>query len=194
MRSSWVALHPEGVDRNLGDRMGGLVVLHGSPSTRRAWIEIPDHADEAAPCTVALHPEGVDRNSKLLTNGVLAKPSPSTRRAWIEIFAQTTYRHAWSRSPSTRRAWIEILTSLTMTATRSSPSTRRAWIEIPKSRPRRRRSSSPSTRRAWIEMPSRTIRCSITSVALHPEGVDRNHIYTRSSVDTIGRPPPGGRG
>ena len=57
-----VALHPEGVDRNLkwpGVGAEGAA----SPSTRRAWIEILEElracGDDAL---VALHPEGVDRN------------------------------------------------------------------------------------------------------------------------------------
>ena len=35
---------------------------------------------------------------------------------------------------------------------------------------------SPSTRRAWIEMLSWFGVPLITTVALHPEGVDRNHL------------------
>ena len=60
-----------------------------------------------------------------------------------------------------------------------SPSTRRAWIEI-----LRRREHignllrSPSTRRAWIEIPVLQVFVRfVQSVALHPEGVDRNSIY-----------------
>ena len=57
-----VALHPEGVDRNVHvDVCGNYVVL--SPSTRRAWIEIPVKLTCCpARYVVALHPEGVDRN------------------------------------------------------------------------------------------------------------------------------------
>ena len=58
----WVALHPEGVDRNRALRRYSRIV-EGSPSTRRAWIEI----DEAVTMLYAL------------------AESPSTRRAWIEI-------------------------------------------------------------------------------------------------------------
>ena len=57
-----VALHPEGVDRN--------IALKDLISKLRK---------------VALHPEGVDRNPSipyLAKGGIL---SPSTRRAWIEI-------------------------------------------------------------------------------------------------------------
>ena len=57
-----VALHPEGVDRNPQVTPGQNSFL-ASPSTRRAWIEIrfPD-AQVALIVPVALHPEGVDRN------------------------------------------------------------------------------------------------------------------------------------
>ena len=59
-----VALHPEGVDRNFVLlRRGGVVFW--SPSTRRAWIEMP------AP----------------VRNQIRSTPSPSARRAWIEIGA-----------------------------------------------------------------------------------------------------------
>ena len=57
-----VALHPEGVDRNVPDGMWDYRVVM-SPSTRRAWIEIRKSSAR------------IDR----------AEESPSTRRAWIEI-------------------------------------------------------------------------------------------------------------
>ena len=79
-----------------------------SPSSRRAWIEIPKCGNVAGACFVALLAEGVDRNMQeivftvvdnrvaLLAEGVdrnprgvvgeqLLHPSPSSRRAWIEI-------------------------------------------------------------------------------------------------------------
>ena len=79
-----------------------------SPSTRRAWIEIPvplpglhvvpqvalhpEGVDRNSAVTnrsglnmVALHPEGVDRNYLNYTISILTSQSPSTRRAWIEI-------------------------------------------------------------------------------------------------------------
>ena len=101
-----VALLAEGVDRNTF-RAVPLSVSFLSPSSRRAWIEIP------CPCTgsggrgVALLAEGVDRNDTpiipssrgfvaLLAEGVdrntkdeflnmMTKESPSSRRAWIEM-------------------------------------------------------------------------------------------------------------
>ena len=58
-----VALLAEGVDRNVNVGADELVVC-GSPSSRRAWIEIwPLRKSSRRPC-VALLAEGVDRNSK----------------------------------------------------------------------------------------------------------------------------------
>ena len=61
-----VALHPEGVDRNLS-RFRHLAFLDKSPSTRRAWIEICGRFTRFITIYVALHPEGVDRNNEALT-------------------------------------------------------------------------------------------------------------------------------
>ena len=56
-----VALHPEGVDRNIA--LKDLISkLRKSPSTRRAWIEIVP-----------------------TVSAVSCASSPSTRRAWIEM-------------------------------------------------------------------------------------------------------------
>ena len=79
-----VALLAEGVDRNCPEDVVQLV-LRGSPSSRRAWIEISIGSIEGAVSGVALLAEGVDRNS---IDGVSRKHdlrSPSSRRAWIEI-------------------------------------------------------------------------------------------------------------
>ena len=56
-----VALLAEGVDRNCG-RLESRIGQRGSPSSRRAWIEI--HLNIRVCC---------------------ADGSPSSRRAWIEI-------------------------------------------------------------------------------------------------------------
>ena len=56
-----VALHPEGVDRN-------LTLINTTGNT-----------------IVALHPEGVDRNTLDPEIYGSCNASPSTRRAWIEI-------------------------------------------------------------------------------------------------------------
>ena len=108
-RISWgdVALLAEGVDRNTVKNVPGQE-LGRSPSSRRAWIEIPPFA-----------PSFVRKQS-----------SPSSRRAWIEmqnlrsasggtavaLLAEGVDRNPRSapwlkekaRSPSSRRAWIEI--------------------------------------------------------------------------------------
>ena len=103
----FVALHPEGVDRN--HKAHGITV---------------------AKSVVALHPEGVDRNRPCLIREVYRAGSPSTRRAWIEIFLDA-HREISQQSPSTRRAWIEIRKeSSSLRCNWRSPSTRRAWIEI----------------------------------------------------------------
>ena len=80
----YVALHPEGVDRNFN---------------RFAKVK---------ETFVALHPEGVDRNREISVAAVAACiRSPSTRRAWIEIRMSSSV-NVNAASPSTRRAWIEI--------------------------------------------------------------------------------------
>ena len=62
-RRVFVALHPEGVDRN---RLWPIraSVMSASPSTRRAWIEIKGIDLSEHQGSVALHPEGVDRNRR----------------------------------------------------------------------------------------------------------------------------------
>ena len=123
--------------------------------------------------------------------------SPSTRRAWIEIPTVRKKEFFKEESPSTRRAWIEMIIVLSV-----------ALSTYP----------SPSTRRAWIEMAVRCARKASATVALHPEGVDRNSVEqvrpltlsdlspsTRRAwieIGTVtnagglgeGRPPPGERG
>ena len=56
-----VALLTEGVDRNTGAYPSGLR-RSGSPSSRRAWIEIVYRLFCHRRCRVALLTEGVDRN------------------------------------------------------------------------------------------------------------------------------------
>ena len=78
-----------------------------SPSSQRAWIEIPRHPPRRKGSTVALLAEGVDRNSisvvwtracmvALLAEGVDRNPSISRMTS------------AYAQSPSSQRAWIEI--------------------------------------------------------------------------------------
>ena len=70
-----------------------------SPSTRRAWIEIPAGRVGNSPPAVALHPEGVDRNHDLRHHSASVLQSPSTRRAWIEIKARYTTEPPLARRP-----------------------------------------------------------------------------------------------
>ena len=95
-----VALHPEGVDRNIFSPSSRapqsmspstrrawiemrqdllrLAIELESPSTRRAWIEIRIRAAQSHDGKrVALHPEGVDRNLNLCADvWVLLKRRP----------------------------------------------------------------------------------------------------------------------
>ena len=122
--------------------------------------------------TVALHPEGVDRNrlSPRISrrSRVALHPEGVDRNAVVRaLIAQS------SRSPSTRRAWIEMAHHMVGNQVDESPSTRRAWIEI------------VSLEHQRLDDPV---------VALHPEGVDRNHSSFSSVFSLSSRPPPGGRG
>ena len=103
-----VALHPEGVDRNLL-LVQHVILRHKSPSTRRAWIEIFVKSSKCCSmCAVALHPEGVDRNhvlKSLLVFVVYVALHPEGVDRNIQ-FVCNVWRVCLS--PSTRRAWIEI--------------------------------------------------------------------------------------
>ena len=79
-----VALLAEGVDRN---HHAGLQLRQGqeSPSSRRAWIEMPPLRLPHWQLRVALLAEGVDRNLKDAVAAKDSLESPSSRRAWIEI-------------------------------------------------------------------------------------------------------------
>ena len=57
----------------------------GSPSSRRAWIEIPKILSCQLCRRVALLAEGVDRNVCEVYGDDSKSMSPSSRRAWIEI-------------------------------------------------------------------------------------------------------------
>ena len=115
-----VALHPEGVDRNICT-LCHECVSNRSPSTRRAWIEIyplryqysrtqvalhPEGVDRnfvvvvaVQLFSVALHPEGVDRNKSCVSRKATSRRSPSTRRAWIEIEHPATANKTISGRP-----------------------------------------------------------------------------------------------
>ena len=84
--SSPVALHPEGVDRNTEFciiSVFAVVALHPEGVDRNRFRPFALFKT----LFVALHPEGVDRNGMSSeSRGATCAPSPSTRRAWIEIF------------------------------------------------------------------------------------------------------------
>ena len=62
-----------------------MEILERSPSSRRAWIEIPAGRLTLKGRAVALLAEGVDRNGLGLLKAAVPSLSPSSRRAWIEI-------------------------------------------------------------------------------------------------------------
>ena len=65
---------------------GQFESMEASPSSRRAWIEIASGARKYTDvANVALLAEGVDRNYKRKSGQDLMQTSPSSRRAWIEI-------------------------------------------------------------------------------------------------------------
>ena len=65
--------------------LDGVFTSHASPSSRRAWIEIPEELADVIAGMVALLAEGVDRNKDGLMLIAVDDTSPSSRRAWIEI-------------------------------------------------------------------------------------------------------------
>ena len=78
-----VALHPEGVDRNIAlsrRHLSAVVALHPEGVDRNHVLNSLFVFE-----VVALHPEGVDRNLYILAISEKYASSPSTRRAWIEI-------------------------------------------------------------------------------------------------------------
>mgnify|MGYP001363591648 CR=1 FL=1 len=167
----------------------------GSPSSRRAWIEIPRLC------------QGPQRGPR----------SPSSRRAWIEIGSASAPRWG-ARSPSSRRAWIEIagdlfqlprlvVALLAEGVDRNSDYTAalndcagvallaegvdRNWTSFLTGR---RPHESPSSRRAWIEITMLSSGAAGRRVALLAEGVDRNDLRRVFVRVAPGRPPRGGRG
>ena len=108
--SRLVALLAEGVDRNFKAKPG-MTKIGGSPSSRRAWIEIATFGSldglTVSPSSrrawieisrsggvwrgpsVALLAEGVDRNPQDDVSPFHDGRSPSSRRAWIEIYMES---------------------------------------------------------------------------------------------------------
>mgnify|MGYP001015905523 FL=1 len=93
-----VALLAEGVDRNYY----WYHTAHQSwrsPSSQRAWIEIPTSSFCPRAIPVALLAEGVDRNTSTMWPKSMEHPSPSSRRAWIEILNGWLSSLWWSGRP-----------------------------------------------------------------------------------------------
>ena len=129
-----------------------------SPSTRRAWIEMPTIAEPCERMPVALHPEGVDRNP-LRQNNHGVKPAVALHPEGVDRYYNTIPRSARANlSPSTRRAWIEMIVM---------PLIRSAIYSValhPEGVDRNSRSGTPCRRESLV--------------ALHPEGVGRTQIVT----------------
>ena len=150
------------------------MIERGSPSSRRAWIEICFsqglHDTFAA---VALLAEGVDRNIYTPGEKTGMVRSPSSRRAWIEIPCP---------SSSPRQCLVALLAE-------GVDRNQQADAEL------KQKITSPSSRRAWIEISMSCACASLPTVALLAEGVDRNaapEIIRQGPPQ--GRPPRGGRG
>ena len=142
-----------------------------SPSSRRAWIEIPMPSGRRGACA-----------------------SPSSRRAWIEIFyfpfvPFTAFVALLAEGVD--RNFDQVAQAV---GAEGSPSSRRAWIEI-----RRSAAGGRGIRVALLaEGVDRNSSAAdtkpLSSVALLAEGVDRNRFGGGTRAETSSRPPRGGRG
>ena len=148
-----VALHPEGVDRNLLT-LSASGHLTPSPSTRRAWIEMRHNFGLKAIPSVALHPEGVDRNRGRTERNpqlcIVALHPEGVDRNFEGGETEVEETEVALHPEGVDRNVVEAIQKGELFA---SPSTRRAWIEI------------------LSKIGTYTPR---NKVALHPEGVDRN--------------------
>ena len=123
-----VALLAEGVDRNF-QTLAECDAEIGSPSSRRAWIEISGCQPVFFLMFVALLAEGVDRNLQgvVLGGGIqVALLAEGVDRNNLNL----NNPRSNSKSSSSRRAWIEIASACTGCTAAQSPSSRRAWIEM----------------------------------------------------------------
>ena len=72
----------------------------GSPSSQRAWIEIIVSVPADETVGVALLAEGVDRNKTTQRTLTYEDASPSSQRAWIEMPSPGPGRRcSWRRPP-----------------------------------------------------------------------------------------------
>ena len=72
--------------------VSSLVCCPLSPSSRRAWIEMDTLVLSSLLYAVALLTEGVDRNPQVAAVPTTAAVSPSSRRAWIEMISEDIWR------------------------------------------------------------------------------------------------------
>ena len=145
----------------------------GSPSSRRAWIEMLPHRCSGCFCSRRPPRGGRGLKSDGWQQRADKAKSPSSRRAWIEIDSQAIPLTEPARSPSSRRAWIEIRVRWPMALMPASrpPRGGRGLKSIDRS-DHALQQVSPSSRRAWIEIPKAGSLGIVLGVALLAEGVD----------------------
>ena len=166
----------------------------GSPSSRRAWIEISWWLHSAPPCW-----------------------SPSSRRAWIEIsfatsapwrtkvalLAEGVDRNELRTAKSSKQSKVALLAEgVDRNIKRLRKAVREPVALLAEGVDRNLvlrpvyllRLASPSSRRAWIEICHWNRNWLAFLVALLAEGVDRNYFMNKTTRCMPGRPPRGGRG
>ena len=153
-----------------------VMLLIGSPSSRRAWIEIEIIYQATTEDDVALLAEGVDRNfdaqgnARPLVVALLAEGVDRNLLSWW-------FRLRHCGSPSSRRAWIEILAGIQSgICSLGSPSSRRAWIEMVRVSGKKSALAVALLAEGVDRNSCRTLKPSGRQVALLAEGVDRNFI------------------
>ena len=136
--------------------MDFVLVVHQastSPSSRRAWIEISMYGFSGSRGNVALLAEGVDRNVHCPCDNA-DFPEVALLAEGVDRNRLAIYPGSLSiRSPSSRRAWIE----MAVTCSQYSWSTVALLAEgVDRNGvcvlPHKRGKLSPSSRRAWIEI------------------------------------------
>ena len=123
-----------------------------SPSSQRAWIEIPTTKLLTLCFAVALLAEGVDRNETYSSMVLVILMSPSSQRAWIEIVCRRPRLKAVivallaeGVDRNLRPAVEDHIDEVALLAEGVDRNIQlRRSVLIP--------ASSPSSQRAWIEM------------------------------------------
>ena len=151
---------------------GFLIMIGGSLSARRAWIEIT-YVTRLPRCQVSL----------------------SARRAWIEISIDDLEPSTTRRSLSARRAWIEIaLPSIARYLLDVALRKESVDRNIPRGQLPTPEPPSLSARRAWIEIVLPGLAKRLKTVALRKESVDRNIACALCVKLVVCRSPQGERG